>query len=372
MDAGNALELKKTSAAAPTSSAHSVFCGATPAFLRSQTVAVGLALAVLFGFSESSFACLEPDGSNDALYLALGTQLGGGGPLLSLKVLVPGVGVGYSGSSAAYYNSQYALTAAHVITGLAQYNPTFEISTGSSYLTNRGTVVAVDRVIMYPGFDPNHPGNGPDIAIVHFATPLSGTNAVITNATGGEMLTEAGFGATCTPSTAGSLAKDGNSRGWMAPVDPDYNIPVDAGYSGTYYLSTDFYPYCFMNGKGMSGDSGGPLLDGAGNLIGIGVAQSGNTSFFGGTIYLMLAQPDVYSWIVQNTQIAPLAPTLTIDANEIITLIGQTNQVYGIEASTNLTNWHEIGRATNLVGNVSFQDFQATNCSKRFYRAVVK
>lgn len=56
-----------------------------------------------------------------------------------------------------------------------------------------------------------------------------------------------------------------------------------------------------LNGSGLSGDSGGPVFNSAGRLVGILSASSG----IGGiaeTDYLRLAEPTIYAWIMENTE----------------------------------------------------------------------
>ena len=58
------------------------------------------------------------------------------------------------------------------------------------------------------------------------------------------------------------------------------------------------------------------------------------------------------------------------DGTVQLSLTGQTNLLYVIEASTNLVQWTKIGVRTNLTGSVEFADRAATNYPQRFYRAV--
>jgi hypothetical protein len=52
-------------------------------------------------------------------------------------------------------------------------------------------------------------------------------------------------------------------------------------------------------------------------------------------------------------------------------LEGVPGQVYGIETSTNFTNWAEMTSITNTWGIVDFLDNSATSNGLRFYRAHV-
>jgi hypothetical protein len=68
------------------------------------------------------------------------------------------------------------------------------------------------------------------------------------------------------------------------------------------------------------------------------------------------------------------APSLTASRSDggaiQLTLTGQTNLLYVIEASTNLVQWTKIAVRANLTGAVDFADRAATNYSQQFYRGV--
>jgi len=51
--------------------------------------------------------------------------------------------------------------------------------------------------------------------------------------------------------------------------------------------------------------------------------------------------------------------------------VGAGNQVYAIEASTNLVDWVKVGTCTaDAAGNVKYADPGASKHSARFYRVV--
>lgn len=70
---------------------------------------------------------------------------------------------------------------------LLQYNPTYEVATGDNYLTNRGTVIPVESVTMYPGYDGTL--MTPDLAIIKFSRPIGTRENVIGVAVEDDVLT---------------------------------------------------------------------------------------------------------------------------------------------------------------------------------------
>lgn len=251
-------------------------------------------IAALFVGIGVAKGTLIPDGASDAAYVNYGKEFEG--RLLGLTIHVPGVGTGLRQTSATFLTDSWAITAAHNVSDLLQYSPTYELSTGSNLSTVRGTIVSVNAVTLFPGYSGGF--DSPDIALLHLTTPLQGARANIGSVSVGELTTEAGFGAHGTPST-GILPTDYNSRAFDAPAIPGTSPNV----SDAYYFSTDFDSAIGvpLNGKALSGDSGGPVFDPSGNLVGIAVAQSGGTDPLGITDDLTLSQPDVISWIEANS-----------------------------------------------------------------------
>jgi hypothetical protein len=70
------------------------------------------------------------------------------------------------------------------------------------------------------------------------------------------------------------------------------------------------------------------------------------------------------------TQAPSLTESRLADGTVELSLTGQTNLLYVIQASTNLVQWTKIGVRTNLTGRLEFTDRTATNYLQRFYRAV--
>ena len=69
-------------------------------------------------------------------------------------------------------------------------------------------------------------------------------------------------------------------------------------------------------------------------------------------------------------QAPSLTGSLSGDRAVQLTLAGQTNLLYVIEASTNLVQWTKIAVRTNLTGSVELTDSAAAKFPQRFYRTV--
>jgi hypothetical protein len=70
----------------------------------------------------------------------------------------------------------------------------------------------------------------------------------------------------------------------------------------------------------------------------------------------------------------PPKPALAIERHPsisgglTITLAGEANTVYRIEASAELLNWHFLKNVTNETGSLSFE-IGSTNANRQFFRA---
>ena len=244
-------------------------------------------------------AALMPDGSDDAAYRAYGDTFAG--DLLALTVTFDYPGLTSSTASAVRLNSRYALTAAHFVFGLEMYNPSFFVATGDNYKTNPGTVLAISDILVYPGYA-GTTTTTPDLAILTFSEFLLPDDAPLTIgfANAGEIVIEAGFGASGTPSTGFLSPRDGFRRAWNARIRNNNLV----GYSPTYFQTTTFGGLdsgISLNGRGAAGDSGGPVFNASGELIGVTKAASNGNAASGVTIFQKLSEPDVLSWIQQNT-----------------------------------------------------------------------
>jgi hypothetical protein len=286
---------------------------------NAQTAATVAALAgASFGAEGKADASLIRDINNDPQHQLLGSNylVGGsalaatGGGTVSFRVNVPGVGTGQRNASAILLNDSYAITAYHNVADLLQYNPTFEIATGPNYLNNRGTVRSIAEIIPYPGGGFNDPSL-PDVCILRLAEPLTGVQAAVFGSVNvGDFCVGAGFGRHGSPAT-GLLPRDGNVRGFFAPLLGPSTTP----YNPNFYSSTDFDPIVAnpLNGKPMSGDSGGGVYTLDGRLAGMWVGGTTGTAASGTGVYLRF-DGEVGSYI-QNTIPSPgAAVTLLVGA----------------------------------------------------------
>ncbi len=69
---------------------------------------------------------------------------------------------------------------------------------------------------------------------------------------------------------------------------------------------------------------------------------------------------------------AVLSASRRLDGSVTITLLGQSSQLYTIEASENLSAWTEISRGVAVNGVLVVNDVSASGRNHRFYRAVVR
>jgi hypothetical protein len=53
-----------------------------------------------------------------------------------------------------------------------------------------------------------------------------------------------------------------------------------------------------------------------------------------------------------------------------LSLSATPDLIYRLDASTNLVDWLALTNIANPSGTIQFSDLQATNFSRRFYRAV--
>ncbi len=328
--------------------------------------------AVVLGWlaAQPARAVLMTDGSNEADYRNLATQYSNSLAYLSLTD-----SVGPYSASGVFLNNSWVLTAAHVaVNPFGAGDGTFTgIVQGASPGNPSIPVVAT---WIYPGYSDSVSRNSPDVMLVKLAPGPTAPSLTIGSAPTGSIVTSAVFGIYGTPS-GGLHAGDSNARAWNAKVDS----LTGGGYSSTYYQSTDFgfnNNGVSLNGRGLGGDSGGPVFNGQGQMVGINIAAGGGLSGLGGTEFLTLSQPEVYAWI-QNT-ITPVEPqslSLTREGADVrLAWQGKGGSNYVVQAATALggTNtFSDLSASITLVGvgpvTTNYLDLGAlTNQPARFYR----
>jgi len=324
-----------------------------------------LALALIWLTALPARAVLEPDGANDAAYQNAAINFG---PNLAKVSLL------YQGNtyitSGVIISSNWVVTAAH--NGYDSQGNPYTTIVGISQGVVPNTLRPIEGTWLYPGY--NGSGNTVDLMLVRLSAPVNAPALIFGAATTGSIVTSAGFGSYGTVS-GGLNTGDGIARAWQATVDAN----TYGGYSSSYYQSTDFnyrLNGVSLNGRGANGDSGGPVFNSQGQLVGINIAGGGSP--IGSTEYLMLSQPDVYAWI-QNT-ITPVEPQVLSLAREgaDVRLVwqgkGGSNYVVQAAATLSGTNaFSDVSASITLpgVGPVTTNFLDAgtlTNRPARFYR----
>jgi hypothetical protein len=252
-------------------------------------------LAALAGFGwtvpREAEAGFYQDGTTSQQTLDFGAAYQG--DALSFRIRVPGVGTGERNTSATFLNSGFALTVAHNITDLLQFNPTYEVADGSNFLTDRGNVMMISNIIFHPSLD---------LAILQFSQPFNvGEDKVIGSAITGDITYSAGFGQWGTPSIGLVSPRDGGLRAW------DGRVLADAiGGPAPFYQSTGFgidNIGLSLNGRAAFGDSGGPVFNSVGELIGLNYSASSSMGPLGSTTYVRLGEPSSKAWIESNASV---------------------------------------------------------------------
>lgn len=324
---------------------------------RSNLLFVAMA-AVLLGTGaqpNNAEACLTPDGVDPVLYRNLAASSGGR--------LVWTTGTNSSGGtvrlSGVLIDPWNVLTAAHAVPAAGSGGTVDFVGTGTNRYSDPGTVVGIVSWIRYPTYVSGF--SNPDLAIIHLAQPINIAPAVFAGVSTGEMLTAAGFGRYATPSI-GLQPDDGSSMGWRAPV-----LSSNPGnVSPQYFYSTDFDTGngVSLNGRGMSGDSGGPVWNSAGALVGITVGGFGGLGTIGGTTAARLDVPEVLAWIEANRLRPPVLGLAPIGSAMRLTW-GTNPTGYRLQTSEALPTWTDLGSVLSGPGT---HDDPTTNRPHRFYR----
>lgn len=196
-------------------------------------------------------------------------------------------------------NESWGLTAAHSFAGIGTIG-TITIRAGSNYLTNPGQTFTADSFIVCPFCAPSST-TSPDLALVHFSTPQTWiTPAEFGTYSLGQIVTGVGSGQWGTPSIA-LQPRSGDMAGFNGQT-----VTPGLGVNALFYgdMAANSLPLTAVDGYGANGDSGGPVYNSAGQLIGIATqATLGGTFFPGGTTFARLDNPQVLDWIQTTTNV---------------------------------------------------------------------
>jgi hypothetical protein len=266
---------------------------------KAQTFATVASLAgASLGMSETAEACLQLHPNPADSYRALG---GTGQSKQGYSSAIGSNGQQLGGfGSVTFINPYYAITAAHAVGNLYDNGGFLRIGTGGNFNSDPGQVVDAYEAIFYPTYQGGVDTNNPDIVILKLATPLAGVSQEsYGTANPFDVVTSFGYGFAF---FAGDpiVQPDGFRRGWNARVNP--GAPLFG--SDTWYNFTQFGGTSVpVNGKALSGDSGGGVYNSQGQLVGINFGQTGNGASLGTTSYLDLSRPEIRSWLEANTVI---------------------------------------------------------------------
>lgn len=332
---------------------------------------VGLALA---GLPEKAEAVLMTDGTNEADYRSLAQQYSNS---LVFIHLADSVGPYYG--SGVLLNNSWVLTAAHVVVNpFGSGNDTIlGMMYGATTDGPSGTpLTPATETYIYPGYTSGAGPNIPDVMLIKVSPGIPAPNLAIGSASAGAVVTHVGFGLYGTP-TGGLFQLDGNARAWRATLVSS----ALGGYSAMYYQSSLFGPSqnsIGLNGRGLSADSGGPVFNSQGELVGITVAGGGGLTPIGSTEFLTLSQPDVYAWIQQTiTPAEPKILSLTQEGSNLrLVWQGKGGSNYVVQAASAVggTNtFTDLTTPLTLPGvgpiTTNFLDLGVlTNAPARFYR----
>lgn len=277
-----------------------------------------LKFAILVGcvIANSCDAGIISDFRPDSEYQARGAEYAGpyrgpamspsGGALaFSLQYELPGFGTVTRSTSATWINERYAITGAHNLSDILQYNPRMSTITGPNYFTNPGTVVAVENVLIHPSYaGAGAGGNSMDLAILRFGRAVAGgSEMVFANSlpTQGSLINAAGYGVSGTPSGGAVYPGDGHARGGVLEMAQSF-APL-GGLSQDLYKSTIFRNSpTNLYFRPYFGDTGAPSFNFNNELLGIwiGGASSASGSF---STFLDLTPSDRQNYIRSNTLI---------------------------------------------------------------------
>jgi len=154
-------------------------------------------------------------------------------------------------------------------------------------------------------------------------------------------------------------------RAWEARVS-------DIVYNGTsiYYQSTRFggdNSGLSLNGRVANGDSGSPVFNAAGELVGINDSASLNTSPSGTSTFLKFTDPSLRQWIEANTKLPPPVLNLATAANATaMRLTWNADAIgYRLQTSETLSSWTNVGDLITAPGTL---DDPIADRPRRYYR----
>ena len=301
-------------------------------------------------FPRRSHGALYQDGTTSAQTTNMGQQFQG--KALSFQINVPGQG--FRSVSATFLNSRFALSTKHNVADLLQLNPTYEVADGTNAIT-RGNIMSVTNIIFHPALD---------LIILGFAQPFyASQNKEIGTAVTDDITYSAGFGSWGTPSIGLISPRDGNLRAWDARV---YSAVI--GFSAPYYQSTTFgfgnTNGLSLNARGAISDSGGPVFNIQGELIGVNVNASTAIASAGSTTYVYLGEPTTKAWIEANTQIPKPQMQCSIEPNGMLVSWDINAVGWILQESPNLSTWTDVGTTILAPGSYPFQG----NDGQQFFR----
>lgn len=322
-----------------------------PPVMRQPSLAAALLIASLgFGASANNAqAVLMHAGANDADHIALGVA--NGAHVLWVESEYQGTTFYFS---AIRINDHFAITAGHAVYGetVGIISPK-RLGDGTNRTTNPGNVRTISDVVVHPAYSgANADFYSTDIAVLKFLEPLPGNNPTFAQAgslSAGQILTSAGFGDR--GFTGGAYLADGNVRGWNAPL-----LSEDGGdqFDNQIFGNTRFSAAAgvSLNGRGSNGDSGSPVYDSNGFLVGMSVGTSPiafSVDPIGSTIFLDLTNPITRAWILANTAFPePPAVACTVSVAEARLAFSRLvpAREYRVMHSNSLSNWLEAHRFT--------------------------
>ena len=140
-----------------------------------------------------------------------------------------------------------------------------------------------------------------------------------------------------------------------------FNVTATGAAPLSYQWLQDQAP--LANGGNVSGAITATLT-----LTGVTQTNAGNCTVVitnaGGSVTSSIASLTV----VMRPNLAP--PTLLPDGSVRLSLSATPDLTYRLDASTNLVDWATLTNIANPSGTIQFIDLEATNFSRRFYRAV--